>query len=79
MAAQSNGQPCTMRRFAVFVKHLLGVDKQCACLTNVLRREREREKYTYLIREDLVLIKFHAKILHCEFCDLINVMSIPTV
>lgn len=41
--------------------------------------EREREKYTYLIREDLVLIKFHAKISHCEFCDLINVMSIPTV
>lgn len=75
MTAQSNGQLCIMRRFAVFVKHLLGVDKQCACLTNVLRRE----KYTYSIREDLVLIKFHAKISHCEFCDLINVMSIPTV
>ena len=62
-----------MRRFTVIVKHL-GVDKQCACPSNVLRREI----HTSLIPEDLVLIKFHAKISHCEFCDLINDMGIPT-
>lgn len=38
--------------------------------------EGEREKYIYLIWEDLVLIKFYVKILYCEFCDFINVMSI---